>query len=332
MLRVLACLFAATLPAVATAAAQPACLPAAVFAADGNGRMPSLDLGFVGAVPTLCARDATDRAALIGCWTVNPARGALTAAGARALPGHGRRAVPDTAGCTEGYCVAPSAETRLLATSTDGAHAVVLADAALHVFDAATKARTARIPLADPAAPDHTNVSNTPIKLLYAADTIYVVGSDAGPFIGVWAFKQDGRRLGLVKISADPASEAFNIFNGGINIVDGTDIALADAGLQTMLFVSVATSARQRLKRAVSPAPCTRKHMQSFAEGDLSLPPACRNAIRARFEPYLAMSALRLANGDVLTTLTGPAHGQLALLAGRTLAERKRIQLLRCRS
>ena len=334
MLRLPAIALAASMLLAASAAAQPACLPRPVTTPDSTGRLPSLQLGLAPA-PTLCAYDMQDAPAGLGCWTVDAAKGALSASTTTGLPGHGRRVRADAAGCIDGFCVASGAappEPRLFAVSSSGTHAAMLDDEAVHVFDVRTKMRTVSIKLSDPQASDTTNVSNVPVRLLFVDDTIFVVGSDAGPFIGVWQFKADGRRLGRIVRNTQSGAdgETFNVFQGSVSLLGAGHIALTDAGLRSMLVVPIGEGKPRLIRRTTASAPCSKTHMERMAEGDLTLPAACRAVVRRQFEPYFDASLVQLASGDFLVALTGPAQGELALLDARTLAEKRRIKPAKC--
>lgn len=319
--------------AMTPAAAGSDCLPRALFDRPGESEQPVLALGEAAGQPHLCAfRSALDRH-ILGCWRIDPTSGRLSPPLARVLAGTAERVVPDANGCAAGYCasVAPDPEQRwMLATSTAGTHVALLAGTHVDVFEAATRRRTASIRLFDTSAPEHTVVGNAPVNLLFAGATLLVVGSDAGPFIGVWAFDIAGRRLGRLTRPGAPAGSAFNITYGGISILDAHHVALADAGLQHLLILPVGPGSARMVKRSVSQTPCRLRHMESMALGDLDQPRACRETLRLRFEPYFEATPWRRGDGDVLVALNGPALGELATLDGRNLAEKSRIALRRC--
>lgn len=314
------------------ARAQPACLPLSLFPQKEDDLVPALDLGLVANVPTLCARRRDESAGLLGCWTIDAKTGALSVSTATNLPGQSQRGKTDPSGCIEGYCTAPKAaadELLLWAVSTDGAHAVILREQALHVFDGKAKTQTGVIPLSDSAAPDTSNVSNMPVRILYVADTIYVVGSDAGPFIGVWPFRQDGKRMGFV--TEKQSEQAYSVYLGTANVLDDTRVALANAGLRSMLVLSPGAGQRQEITRNVGRAPCTKQEMENVGFGDLDrLSAGCRKTVAARFEPYFDLAPIRLPSGHFLAALSGKGRGSLAILDGRTLTERQRLKLRRC--
>jgi len=339
-------LSAATIVSPAIAFADPACLPRALFPPDQESAPPKLDLGLIAGVPTLCGLNDANTSGVTGCWTVNAATGELTTSTTTTLPGHSQRGKTDANGCIEGFCPSPKAnsdELLLWATSTDGAHAAILRDYVLYVFDTSTKAQTAVIPLSDEKAAENTNVSNEPMEILYAGNAIYVVGADAGPYTAVWSFKDDGTRAGIIPPnSSDERSGGYSVYGGGVNVIDDEHIALIDAGLQTMLVVTAADGKRETLSRTISTAPCTKEevlyHLDlgdiEIGDGDaatqIGVSSACHATIVKNFEPYFDLDPVQLPSGDFLAALSGKARGTLAILDGKTLVEKSRIELARC--
>jgi hypothetical protein len=326
----IAALLASTLWA---AAAQPVCLPKSFFAKNSNKELPIIDLGYVDNVPTFCAyQRALDYKVdkLLGCWTVDLTTAALGASVAKAIPGRGRRSELDAQNCISGYCIAPippDDHRPFFATSTDGAHAAILTERLLDIFATSTKAKVAEIDLVKQDAPDETNISNVPWGLLYNGDTLFVIGTDAGPFTGVWVFKQDGSRIGRIDVDAGP----FNVFNGGYGILGPDKVALADAGLQNMTIITGANTARQSTKRTASFAPCTEDQFAQWVEGDDSQTGACKRTLDAKYAPYVNLSPIALPSGDLITTLSGPEQGTIVVLNPTALTEIRRLKLARCR-
>jgi hypothetical protein len=329
---------AALLLATALAAAQPACLPKSVFAKNGNQEFPVIDLGYVDNDLTLCASERAlnpnvDK--FLGCWTVNPTTAAFGASAAKAVPGRGRRTALDTKNCIDGYCIAPIPQSpdvvrTFFAASTDGAHAAILTEHLLYIFATSTKAKVAEIELIKSDAPDETNLGNEPWGLLYSGDTVFVIGADAGPFIGVWVFKDDGTRAGRISADASPDSDALNIYNGGYGVLGRDKVALGDAGLQNMTTVTGANGAKHTTKRNTSYAPCTKTQFGQWTEGDGTQAGACKRTLDARYVPYVDMSPVQLPSGEIITTLSGPAQGYIAVLDPAGLTEKRRLKLARC--
>ena len=322
----------ASLLATTLAAAQPACLPKSVFVKNGNHELPVIDLGYIDNVLTLCAHErALDYRVdkFLGCWSVDPTTTALGASTANGVQGRGRRTDLDAQNCINGYCIAPippDDHRPFFATSTDGTHAAILTESVLYIFATSTKAKITEMELVKQGAPDETNISNVPWGLLYSGDTLFVIGTDAGPFTGVWVFKDNGSRVGRVSANAD----ALNIFKGGYGILGPDKVALADAGLQNMTIISGANAARQSTKRTTSYAPCTKDQFDRWTEGDDSQTGACKRALDIKYAPYVDVSPVQIPSGDLITTLSGPAQGFIAVLNPSRLTETRRLKLARC--
>lgn len=324
---------ASALLASTLARAEPACLPKAMFSKEA---IPEMSLGLVDGVPTLCAQDDWRSTTVFGCWRVHPKSGALTAAAPIWPAGLSRRVTLDPTGCFEGYCLnadPDSLREALLAfvMSTDGKHAAILNAYELHIFDAQSKTKDRTISLSWEHAEPEKGIGNMPIRMIYAGDTIYVTGTDAGPFMAVWAFRDDGARLGRINQSLKPDSEALDVYGGTVNLVDGKHVALAESGARSMLLLSLGSGERTVLKRSVGSGPCSRENMQDIKLGDFErLPRACKRFAQINYEPYFHISPIRLPSGDFLTTLGGPMLGSMAVLDGRTLVEKARMKLRRC--
>jgi hypothetical protein len=322
-------LFAAT-----TLAAQPGCLPKPVFVKNSDKEFPIIDLGYVEDSLTLCAyerqlRPNVDK--LLGCWTVDPATGVLGRSSAKAIPGKGRRTALDAQSCINNFCITPIPQTRddagpFFVTSTNGVHAAILTEHLLYIFATINKAKVTEIELMKPGASDDTNEGNVPWGLLYNGDTLLVIGNTAAPFTDALVFIEDGSRLG--KITTD--ANVLNIFKGGYGILSRDELALADAGLQSMTIVTGANAGQQSTKRIASYAPCTKHQFEQWTEGDDSQVGACRRILDAKYAPYVDMSPVQLPSGDIITTLSGPAQGYIAILNPVDLTEKKRFKLARC--
>jgi hypothetical protein len=268
---------------------------------------------------------------LLGCWTVDPATGVLGTSTAKAIPGKGRRTGLDAQSCINNFCIAPIPQTRddprpFFVTSTNGAHAAILTEHLLYIFATSNKAKVGEIELMKPGTSDDTNEGNVPWGLLYNGDTLLVIGNTAGPFTDALAFKEDGSRLG--RITADASD--LNIFKGGYGILSRDKLALADAGLQSMTIVTGANAAKQSTKRIASYAPCTKQQFEQWSEGDDSQVGACKRVLDAKYAPYVDMSPVQLPSGDIITALSGPAQGYVAILNPVDLTEKRRFKLARC--
>jgi hypothetical protein len=318
--------------------AQQACLPGSVFATNVIAQFPFTNLGYIDNVLTACAYEKADDPEvdkLIGCWTVDPKTGALGTSPAKRIPGYGHRTALDGNSCIEGYCIPPIPENpdvvkTFFAVSTDGTHAAILTPNRLYVFATRTKANVSEIELSKPGAPDDTNVGNEAFGLLYSGNTLFVFGADAGPFIGAWAFKEDGTRAGRVTATTSGNANAFNVFLGGYSIFGRDQVALADAGLQNLRIVTGANAAKQSIKRNVSFQPCTTDQLDKWARFESVRADACRGTLDLKYKPYIDVSPLQLPSGDIITALSGPDQGSLAVLRPTDLSEKYRLKLARC--
>lgn len=323
---------AAALLVPSAASAAPTCLPKAALP-PGDDFLHTLDLGLVDGKPTLCAPADRDTPGVIGCWTINPKTGALSASPVTGMPGHAQHRSFDAKGCIDGYCPpgakpSPEPSLTLFVVSTDGKHAALLHDAALQIFDTTTKKPTKTIPLVDEKGPDNANVGNAPIDLLYTQSRLYVVGTDAGPYIGVWAYKDDGTRIGLLGTTPGSDGNSFNVYQGGWNVIDANNALFADAGFEFVTIVN-AEGKVTKLRRKVKTAPCTAEELVYLGEvGDVSK--ACRRVIAARLEPYVFLDPVALPDGTYLASMAGKNRGTVVVLDGKTLAEKKRFKLKRC--
>jgi len=165
---------------------------------------------------------------------------------------------------------------RRAASSKAGVAAVSL----VYTFATGTKAKVAEIEPIKQDVPDETNVGNEPWGLLYSGDTLFVIGTDAGPFTGVWVFKEDGSRVGRISTDVD----AINIFQGGYGILGRDKVALADAGLQNMTIVTGANAARQSIERTTSFAPCTKDQFEQWTRAEDTEKGACKRVLAALAE------------------------------------------------
>jgi hypothetical protein len=316
-------LLVTSLLAPAAAAADPVCLPKALFP-KGDAYVPTFDLGHVAGVPTLCAHADSEIGGLVGCWAIDPKTGALSASTATALPGHSQHRKTDAKGCIDGYCApkAAAGEVLMFVTSTDGAHAAILRDTSLYVFDTKTKKQTKVVPLSDEKAPDNTNVGNSPVEVLYAGNALYVVGTDAGPYIAVWSFKDDGKRTGVV-------GGGISVYSGGVNVLDDTKVGLANPGLQSLMVVNAADGKATIVKRAVKSAPCKPEDMEYLGETD-EPSKGCSKTLAKNFIPWANLDPILLPSGEYLVALAGAGRGSLAILDPVKLAGKKRFKLKRC--
>ena len=305
----------------ASALAGAPCLPRS----DGKAVTP--DLGIVAGTPIVCASGV--------CWDVDVKTGALQPRpGMTVPPGHATQAPLDAAGCAAGYCTgfkpdpdedSPSAH---VVTSTDGAHVGVIPmgqDAhPLYIFDAKTKKLVRAIPLADEKAPGNTSISNMVADAYYLGNTVYVVGTDAGPYEAVWAFRDDGTRLGLV----GGGDGGFSIYAGSFDIADDSHVILTDGWMENVLVVSAKDGSTSAIARAVKPAPCK---PDDFDPGVDHHTKACTRKLAKDYDPYAEAKLVSLPDGTFLAALSARRAGELAILDPKKLTVKKRLHPKVCR-
>lgn len=303
-----------------TALADAPCVPKA------DGAVVTPDLGIVAGAPVVCAKGA--------CWDVDAKTGALRPRpGMTVPPGHAIDAKLDDAGCTGGYCtgVKPDPDEdsgeALVMTSTDGAHVGVIPTGQhvmpLYIFDAATKKLVRSILLADDKAPANTSITNAVQDAYYLGDTVYVVGTDAGPYTAVWAFGDDGTRLGLI----GGGDEGFSIYAGSIDISDDSHVALADNWMEHVLVVSAKDRSTTTITRAVKPGPCKPHDFDPDADHHGK---ACARKLAKDYEPYAGAKLVSLPDGSFLAASSAPRAGELVVLDGKKLTVKKRLHLKVC--
>jgi hypothetical protein len=98
------------------------------------------------------------------------------------------------------------------------------------------------------------------------------------------------------------------------------------------LGASAATAipGRGRHKRITSYAPCTKDQFDQWTRSEDPQTGACERVLDAEYKPYVDMSPVQLPSGDIITTLSGPAQGYIAVLSPAGLTERHRLKLARC--
>lgn len=306
---------------VAPAAADPTCLPGAVAVADSP---VFADLGLVDGAPTICVEERGEKPRVVGCWSVDGKTGALSASPASGLPGHARQVVLDAKGCAAGLCLAkPPSETGLtamVAISTDGAHAVLNYGSELSVFDAASKKLVKTINTVDEKAPDDTNVSNAITDVLYIGNTIYCEGHDAGPFAAVWAYKDDGTRLGGV----DSKGQVM-VYDGSSSVLDDSHAGFATGGLATLAVISAKDRSRKNLDRHFKRSPCKKVEIE---DPSAEVSKACQRHLAKNFTPYIGARLVFTPTG-ILGLVHQESTPELALF-DRKLVEKKRLKLALC--
>jgi hypothetical protein len=304
----------------ARAAADPVCLPKGVAVEESP---LAADLGLVGGAPTICVTQSGEAPKLVGCWAVDAKTGALSETAAIGLPGHSHQIVLDSRGCSGGLCLTkpPSNDSlnAMVATSTDGAHAVISYGSELFVFDAATRKLVKTIHTVDEKAPDNTNVSNAITDVLYVGNTIYCEGHDAGPFAAVWAYKDDGTRLGNVD-----ARGQVMVYGGSSSVLDDGHAGFATGGLATLAVIAAKDGSRKNLDRHFKRGPCKKTEMEDGAE----VGKVCSKHLDKNYTPYVGARLVFVPNG--ILGLVSQDHAPELAVFDRKLVEKKRLKLALC--
>lgn len=317
----------AVMIAARDAAAGGDCLPRALK--DKHGKL-WLSLGSVGGAPVACVFD--DKR-VVACWDVDIKNHALHARAAAPLPGHSYR-VPVVGGCAAGWCGldvdtgdAGDPPTAVVATSTDGAHVAVgitvgdFAQRTISIYDASTRKRVRTFT---------PSISNILVDLCYVDDRVFVIGSDAGPFVGVWSARDDGSETHFIE---DAHGTMFNISLGGIRVLDEHRVALTDMSSEMMAIVTARSGDRvdvalpPRLRRG-----CSAGDLESLEEFNEPVGAACKQYLRREVIPYLGAPMIAQGDGTIVVALHDDALGQLAILDARTMREKKRVRLPICKS
>ena len=97
-----------------------------------------------------------------------------------------------------------------------------------------------------------------------------------------------------------------------------------------MTIVIGANAAKQNIKRNAGHAPCTKDQFDKWARFEGVAADACRRTLGVKYKPYIDVSPLQLPSGDIITALSGPSQGDLAVLRPTDLSEKYRLKLARC--
>jgi len=299
----------------------------------------SFDLGLVGGAPVVCTIDSSDDLkGVLACWDVDATTGALHSRAAAPLPGHSLW-LKHSKACAQGFCAPNKPKDEddpqvVMATSTDGGHVALMvvtqSDQAMLVFDAKTKKLQKTIPMMGDGFPDNTQVGYTVGEIAFVGHDIYTLGAAAGPFQGVWAFKDDGTRVGAITTVANPRTEderndVLNIDGGGMTVLDDHRVGLEGSSLTTLTIVG--DGPRVDLARKVSRGPCKDADFEPGADPKKK----CAKHLRKYFTPYNGVAMIALPDGHYLGALRGDLLGTLAIFDGKKLKEKKRVKLAMCK-
>jgi hypothetical protein len=114
---------------------------------------------------------------------------------------------------------------------------------------------------------------------------------------------------------------------GPVDARKGTETAGA---ARNMTIVTGANAARQSIERTTSFAPCTKDQFEQWTRAEDTEKGACKRVLAANYAPYVDISPVQLPSGDIITPLSGPAQGYLAVLNPVGLTEKHRLKLARC--
>ena len=217
----------------------------------------------------LCAM--LDTRELVACWKHDARTGQLAASAAILVPGY---SVTGNSCRQFGYCRAGATGTDtpvissggdLVTASLDGGHvAVVDQDAGqVAVFDAASKNYLRAFAYRGEKL-GIKGVRNMPVRAFYLADTLFILGSDAGPFSTIHRYSTRGTRGNALGPFYRQGTRLFNVFDGEIRIRDNTHLVAHDRGyLEITLNAATGDTRVNRLPR---PAACTPKQFNAAAQ------------------------------------------------------------------
>src|SRR5262249_22471179 len=150
-----------------------------------------------------------------------------------------------------------------------GARTAVVSRGVVNVFDTTSKTLLRKIPLTGGGddVPSDKVVTNGPVRLLYLEDIIHVVGFDVPSFASVWSCKDSGARHGALTTNGQPDVESVDVYRGGVSIIDGGHVAVADTALRRLVLIDSAGE-RTTIVRQVSQAPCSEQDLTDAFIGD----------------------------------------------------------------
>lgn len=300
------------------------CLPMALKGANA----PKLTLAAIGADAVVCAID-TDAERLLGpiaCWKVDLASGELSYQPGKPLPGRGFAVSLDNS-CARGYCLPKGAKvsgnTAHIAWNLDGSKVVVVAGDEAHVFDAESKEHESKFALRG-----DKGLTNDPSGVHWLGDTIFVEGTDAGPYSAVWVFKADGTPVGPIQGIGSKDTKPLSTYNGSFSLLDKNRVAIAEQGFSTVTIFEADTGKRAKLVRKLGKAPCKTAELDAFWH-DQEAPAKCKDYMTKNFGHLIGAEAVA-GSKNFLVLLRGSRSGELAVLDSKTLAEKKAIKLPWC--
>ncbi len=292
---------------------------------------PRLELAAVGNDAVVCALD-TDESRLLGpvaCWKIDLTSGALTYMAAAPLPGRGISVLLDDR-CARGFCLpkdakVPASKVARMAWSTDGSKVAVLVGDDMHIYDSSSKAHESSFSIRG-----DKGVTNDPAAVHWVGDMLFVEGTDQGPFAAVWAFKADGTAVGGIEAIGSKDGKPLSTFGGSFSLLDKTRVAVSEQGFSTLTIYETTNGQRSKLVRKLTKPPCKNDEVDAYWKDENDKVGAkCKDALQKSFGSLQGATAVA-GSKNFLVMLRGPRLGELAVLDGKTLAEKKAIKLPWC--
>ena len=292
---------------------------------------PRLELAAIGTDAVVCALD-TDEARLLGsvaCWKIDLTTGALNYAPDVKMLGRGVSVLLDDR-CARGFCLpkdakAPSSKIARMAWNVEGSKVAVLVGDDMHIYDASSKAHESSF-----SVRGDKGVTNDPAAVHWVGDTLFVEGTDQGPFSAVWAFKADGTAVGGVEAIGAKDGKPISTFGGSFSILDKTRVAVAEQGFSTVTVYETGSGQRSKLVRKLTKPPCKNEEVDAYwKDQNDKVGAKCKEALQKSFSALQGATAVA-GSKNFLVMLRGPRLGELAVMDAKTLAEKKAIKLPWC--
>lgn len=292
---------------------------------------PRLELAAVGNDAVLCALD-TDESRLLGpvaCWKIDLGSGALTYMPAAPIPGRGISVLLDDR-CARGFCLpkdakVPASKVARMTWSTDGSKVAVLVGDDMHIYDSSSKAHESSFSIRG-----DKGVTNDPVAVHWVGEMLFVEGNDQGPFAAVWAFKADGTAVGGIEAIGAKDGKPLSTYGGSFSLLDKTRVAVSEQGFSTLTIYETSTGQRSKLVRKLTKPPCKNDEVSAYwNDQNDKVGAKCKDALDKSFAALQGATAVA-GSRNLLVMLRGPRLGELAVLDGKTLAEKKAIKLPWC--
>lgn len=315
--------------ALAIVPAGSTCLPPVLEAKNA----PRLELAGVGADAILCAIDTDPDRLLgpIGCWKVDLAQidpktnsPTLVYQDPAPLPGHAFDVKVDGI-CARGFCLPDTADmgdgTAHMSWSLDGKQVALLVGGTVHIYDAAAKTH-----LSSFNVKGDKGVTTTPVAVYFANGALFVEGRDDSSD-AIWGFKADGTPLGPIMPLGGDSKAPLSIVKGAFSVLDQSQVALADHGMETLTTYEVATGKRTKSVRKIGKLTCKQHEIDSYWKGGDKVTDACRTALEESSAPLIGATAV-MGTSSLLVVMRGSRLGELAVMDPKTLTEKRKAFVL----